>query len=78
MEKPSSEARLAEITTDFTSEASDDALAGFQTKGYVARRTYNPKLKFRFKHNVTTEKGWTGFLRSEEYPSGGSGDNPLA
>ena len=23
----------AEITTDFTSEASDDALAGFQTKG---------------------------------------------
>ena len=50
----------------------------FRPKGYVARRTYNPKLKFRFKHNVTTEKGWTGFLRSEEYPSGGSGDNPLA
>ena len=68
----------AEITTDFTSEASDDALAGLQTKGYVARRTYNPKLKFRFKHNVTTEKGWTGFLRSEQYPTGGSGDNPLA
>ena len=64
--------------TRLTTEASDDATAGFSTTNTITRRSQNPKFKMRFRHDLATEKGWTGFVSLDEIePGGGSSDNPL-
>ena len=64
--------------THFTSDATDDAVAGWSSVLSCVRRTFNPHFKVRFGHVQATEKGWTGLLNLANYPGGGStGANPL-
>ena len=66
-----------ELETIFTSEAEDDAVAGWVAKSHITRRNYNPHFKTRYRMGVLTEKGWVGFISSDTPVTGSDGDNPL-
>ena len=74
----SSNVGLAELTTQFLSEAEDDAVAGWITPLLCTQRSYNPHFKTRYRQTVTTEKSWVGFIDSTQPIVGSDGDNPLA
>jgi hypothetical protein len=52
--------------TVMTSEATDDELGGFVTDHGVTRLDRNPVIKFVYNPTLTTERGWAGFLNSNE------------
>jgi hypothetical protein len=68
---------LNELTTTFTSEAEDDAVAGWITPLMCTQRSYNPHFKTRYRQTLTTEKSWVGFIDSTTPIVGSDGDNPL-
>jgi hypothetical protein len=68
---------LGELTTTFTSESEDEAVAGWITPIMCTQRSYNPHFKVRYRQTLTTEKSWVGYIDSTEPIVGSDGDNPL-
>ena len=67
----------AELTTVFTSDAEDDAVAGWVTRNTITSRQYNPHFKTRYRQVINTEKSWVGYIDNDEPITGSDGDNPL-